>query len=125
MTQVDITVLKEITTYNSFPGEALQHDTVVWFWSILGSFSQEQLASYLRYVWGRSRLSHAFGDSHKLTYGGDKAIIPEAHTCFFELDLGSYPDEADLRKKLLYGMENCTEISENSKRFSFAADFGL
>ena len=122
---MDISVLKQITTYNSFGSNPLEHETIIYFWNILGTFTQEQLASYLRYVWGRSRLSYSFGDNHKITYVKDKAIIPEAHTCFFEVDIGTYPSEDDLRKKLLYGMENCTEISESSKRFAFAADFGL
>ena len=122
---MDIELLKRITNYSSFPGNELEHPTVVAFWNILGGFTQEQLASYLRYVWGRSRLSKTCLDAHKLTFYKDKSNIPEAHTCFFELDLGTYPSEDDLRRKLLYGMENCTEISETSKKYAFAADFGL
>lgn len=114
-----------ITYYSGFGGEPLQHGSVIQFWNVLETFSQEQLGSYLRYVWGRSRLSHSSGDSHKLTYHKGKANIPEAHTCFFELDLGDYPSEDDLRRKLLYGMENCGMIVEQSRKFNFSADFGL
>ncbi len=116
--------MKSITQYNQFAAPATEHPTIKAFWNILASFSQDQLSSYLRYVWGRSRLSAASQEIHKLTFS-NKANIPEAHTCFFELDLGVYPSEEDLKKKLLYGMENCTEISESSKKYSFAADFGL
>lgn len=88
--------------------------------------TQAQLAGYLRYVWGRSRLSHSFGDLHKLTYApGKKGIIPEAHTCFFELDLADYDSEDDLEKKLLYGIENCHEIAEDDAQYNLAADFGM
>ena len=125
MDYVDTQVLKTITRYSGFPGEPAEHQTVVWFWKIINSMTQEQLAGYLRYVWGRSRLSHNFGDSHKLTFVKGKANIPEAHTCFFELDIGEYPSEEDLRKKLLYGIENCTFIAESSRQFKFSADFGL
>lgn len=118
-------MLKLITYYSGFGSEPQEHPSVVQFWAVLGGFDQEQLASYLRYVWGRSRLSHSFGDSHKLTYHRGKANIPEAHTCFFELDLGDYPSEDDLRKKMLYGMENCGMIVEQSRKINFAADFGL
>ena len=121
---MDIDVLKTITHYNGF-GDNETHPSIIAFWNILAGFSQDQLASYLRYVWGRSRLSHSFGDTHKLTFVKGKANIPEAHTCFFELDLGEYPNEEDLKRKLLYGMENCTIISEQSKKFNFSADFGL
>jgi hypothetical protein len=80
----------------------------------------------LKYVWGRSRLSHSFGDTHKLTYTSNKAgMIPEAHTCFFELDLADYESEADLEKKLLYGMENCHEIAETDTEYRLTADFGI
>ena len=125
---VDISLLKRITVYHSFPGsgKAEDHQSVKWFWAVLERFSQQELAGYLRYVWGRSRLSHAFGDTHKLSFvAKHKNQIPEAHTCFFELDLGTYASEAELNRLLRYGIQNCTEISETSKRFNFAADFGL
>lgn len=121
-------MLKSITVYSGFTNckdPAKENDSVKWFWRILDSMTQEQLASYLQYVWGRSRLSHSFGDTHKITFKNSKGIIPEAHTCFFEVDLGVYENEQELRRKLLYAMENCTEISESSRQFRFAADFGL
>jgi hypothetical protein len=98
---------------------------VIAFWNVLGSFNQTQLGMYLKYVWGRSRLSHGLGDSHKLTYYPSHSGIPLAHTCFFELDLGQYPSEDDLKKKLLYGMEHCNEVGEQDREYRFAADFGL
>lgn len=50
--------------------------------------------------------------------------IPEAHTCFFELDLGKYDTDEDLRKKLLYGIENCHEIQDGGT-YTLGADFGM
>jgi hypothetical protein len=114
-----------ITVYNSFGDSPLEHPTIKQFWNILKDFTQDQLSAYLRYVWGRSRLSHSYGDSHKLTYYKGKSNIPEAHTCFFELDLGDYPSEEDLKKKLLYGLENCHIIMETSKKLNLSADFGM
>ena len=120
---VELATLKKITVYHNFsPGDPELHPSVIMFWNVLGTFSQEQLASYLRYVWGRSRLSHSISDRHKLEYYPGTSNIPEAHTCFFTLDIGDYPDEENLRKKLLYGMENCTEISETSNRYDFSPD---
>lgn len=117
--------MKQITQYNGFGSTPLNHQTIVYFWNILETFTQEQLASYLRYVWGRSRLSHSFGDTHKLNFIAKKAIIPEAHTCFFELDLGEYECEDALKKKLLYGLENCHIIMETSGSLNFGADFAI
>lgn len=126
MNYVDITVLKSITHYEGFGSNEEEHASVAAFWNILGRMSQPDLASYLKYVWGRARLSHAFGDKHKLTYQpGKQGAIPEAHTCFFELDLADYDSEADLEKKLRYGMDNCHEIAETDAAYRLAADFGL
>jgi hypothetical protein len=41
-------------------------------------------------------------------------MIPETHTCFFEIDIFDYDSEEDFRKKLKYGMDNCTMIVESS-----------
>ena len=70
-------------------------------------------------------MSHSFGDNHKLTYVSKKSFIPEAHTCFFELDVGDYDDQEDLKKKLLYGVENCHIIMESNRALTLAADFGM
>jgi hypothetical protein len=127
MDYVDISALKRITVYNNFPNEsdAQNHPAVVMFWQCLDSFTQEQLSGYLKYVWGRSRLSHSMGDKHTVTYKKGDSGIPETHTCFFEVDIGDYPSVADLKKKLLYGMDNCKEIAEPSKKYTLSSDFGL
>lgn len=118
-------MLRAISKYEEFGGSEESHPSVVYFWNILQGFTQEQLASYLRYVWGRSRLTHSFSDVHTILLIRGGAIIPLAHTCFFQVDLGEYDSEDDLRKKLLYGMENCTIILEEGRALSLAADFGL
>lgn len=118
-------MLKQITRYNGFGGEPLSHPSVVTFWEVLRSFTQEQLSSYLKYVWGRARLSHGVSDIHQVTFKSGTSGIPETHTCFFEIDIGTYEDAADLKKKLLYGMENCKEIAETSRDYQLAADFGM
>lgn len=119
-------MLRAITSYEEFNGTENEHISALYFWKILEGFNQEQLASYLRYVWGRSRLTHSFSDSHKILLIKGKPIIPLAHTCFFQVDIGeNYTSEEDLRKKLLYGMENCTIILEEGRNLNLAADFGM
>lgn len=118
-------MLKAITTYEDFGGSPKDHPSVKYFWNILGGFTQEQLSMYLRYVWGRSRLTHSFSDTHTILLLRGSPIIPLAHTCFFQVDLGEYESEEDLRKKLLYGMENCHIILEEGRALDLAADFGL
>lgn len=49
---------------------------------------------------------------HK-AYGGDR-MLPQAHTCFNQLDLPEYSSEENLREKLLIA------IREGSEGFGFA-----
>lgn len=77
------------------------------------------------YVWGRSRLPTVENVKHKLAYVpsmSDK--IPEAHTCYFSLDLGNYESMESLKNLLIYGMEHCKEITEGG-RIDLGAQFGL
>ena len=74
------------------------------FWRVLGSFSQEQLSSYLQFVTGSSRLTKTT-TSHSLTFI-NKKMIPLAHTCSNTLDIGVYDSDEELRDKLLYAIEN-------------------
>ena len=119
---MDIEELKKITIYNNFTES---HPAAKRFWRVLETFNQEQLSAYLIYVYGRSRLGHNLTDTHKLSYCKTLKGIPESHTCFFELDLGEYPSDEDLNRKLLYGIENCKEIAETSGTYNLSADFAL
>jgi E3 ubiquitin-protein ligase HERC2 len=116
---VDVSLLKKITKYEDFHGDPMSHPSVTYFWNILEGFSQKQLSMYLRFVWGRSRLGASQSNNHKLSYvAGKNNMIPESHTCFFTLDLFDYDSEEELRKKLLYGIENCTFIVEENNRIN-------
>lgn len=73
-------------------------------------------AALLAFAWGRRRmpLSNA-GVQLKLDLlsgRGDEAL-PEAHTCFFSIDLPEYSSEETLRTKLLYAIHNCTAIDND------------
>ena len=86
---------------------------------MLDGFSQEQLVGYLKYVWGRTRLGQAEQDTHKLTNERSKKGIPIAHTCFFELDLGTYTSDDDFRVKLLAGINNCGDNYDSNAVINF------
>lgn len=116
---VDLEILKKITQYKNFDGNPLEHPSIKFFWNILADFTQEELAEYLRFVWGRSRLGTSFVDNHKLSYvSGHKNHIPESHTCFFELDVFDYDTEDIMKSKLVYAIKNCTTISESDNRIN-------
>jgi len=119
--KVDLALLREMTVYVGC-SESDQH--IQAFWKVLNSFPEETRSLYLRFVWGRSRLptsKASWGDApHKISsfellprqLGSvdTDALLPRSHTCYFSLDLPRYSSEDVLRKKLLFAIENCTEI---------------
>ena len=80
------------------------------------SFSEAQRVSYLRFVWGRSRLPltpDGFARRHKLSLlhrSPADAYLPVAHTCFFSIDLPAYSNRNTMRDKLLYAITHCQAI---------------
>mmetsp|Transcript_42356 Transcript_42356/g.49358 ORF Transcript_42356/g.49358 Transcript_42356/m.49358 type:complete len:89 (+) Transcript_42356:4033-4299(+) len=74
---------------------------------------------YLKFVWGRSRLpppdspgiqNHTIYLMYAGQYTDHNAVLPQAHTCFFQLDLPRYTTDAACRSKILYAIESCGEI---------------
>lgn len=65
------------------------------FWEMFESFTQEERKSYLKYVWGRSKIP---SDTSGLSYKHEvhiydhmsKDSFPIAHTCFFSVDVPPY-----------------------------------
>lgn len=51
--EISVDRLKEITSYRNC-SEA--HEVIKRFWQVLDNFSNEDKISYLRFVWGRTRL---------------------------------------------------------------------
>ncbi|KAF9765074.1 E3 ubiquitin-protein ligase ptr1 [Nosema granulosis] len=92
---------------------------IIWFWKAVRSFTPEERAKLLQFCTGSSRVpfegfSHLQGNSglqkfsiHKSS--SDNVRLPSAHTCFNQLDLPEYPSFADLRKSVLYAINECTE----------------
>ncbi|CAM9815631.1 unnamed protein product, partial [Ectocarpus sp. 8 AP-2014] len=96
---------------------------IQWFWNVLRSFSREDLALFLQFVTGTSKvplggfatlqgmrgiqklnIHKAFGGSH---------LLPAAHTCFNQLDLPKYTSEEMTRERILLA------IHEGSEGFGF------
>jgi HECT-domain (ubiquitin-transferase) len=113
---VTVEKLRRITKYSCCTED---QEEVKMFWRVLETFDNRQMKLYLKYVNGRTSLSASMSNYHKITYYGERNGIPETHTCFFELDLGKYCSDEELRRKLLYGMENCNVIAENHGQFMF------
>mmetsp|Transcript_1322 Transcript_1322/g.1477 ORF Transcript_1322/g.1477 Transcript_1322/m.1477 type:complete len:93 (-) Transcript_1322:65-343(-) len=79
---------------------------------------------YLKFVWGRSRLpppdtprvqNHTIYLMGASSYGGDHdKVLPQSHTCFFQLDLPRYTKDNFAREKILYAIETCGEIDTDA-----------
>lgn len=109
--KITVEQLKKITNYEGYS----ETDTVVQnFWKVFEEFSNDERSLYLKFVWGRSRLpvlkadmsSDDYHKLHKCSKSDDG--LPEAHTCFFQLDLPSYSTIDIMRAKLLYAIQSCT-----------------
>jgi hypothetical protein len=111
-------VLRAHTQYAS--GYTRDSPTVRHFWSVFDSWGAPQRSAYLRFVWGRSRLpvgehwpreARGRGEQpHVLNrlQGAAQGRLPEAHTCFFTLDLPPYASEGVLREKLERAIQELT-----------------
>lgn len=115
--EIDIDLLEKCTEYS---GCSADQTHIVWFWKVLRSFSHEERSTFLRFVWGRSRLPASekeFPQLFKLQSFSKQqpgrsvdGYLPIAHTCFFAVEMPPYSSEQVLREKLLYAIYNCQEI---------------
>ena len=110
---LDVELLKENTLYNG----CTENDELIQnFWKCLEEFTAEERASYLRFVWGRSRLplsSKDFPMQHRISimsHGNPNVALPTSHTCFFSIDLPRYSSYDNLKNKLKYAITHCQAI---------------
>lgn len=128
---VDLSFLRKMTEYVE---PLLETDDVVrFFWEVLESFNQDELALYLRFIWGRSRLpgrrSSGGSDNsstpsfvHKICFletderQDPDSFMPVGHTCFLRIDLPNYSSAAVLRRQLLYAITHtqCIDADEGT-----------
>ena len=109
---MDIALLKSMTTYSSC-SESDPH--VKNLWTLLeDEFTEEEKTTFLRFVWGRSRLpltKEAFPRKFKIqafTKSPADKYLPQSHTCFASLELPQYSSlDGDSHKGVL-GAEYCS-----------------
>jgi E3 ubiquitin-protein ligase HUWE1 len=112
MPEIDVDDMQMHCTYVNYDR---QSEPIRWLWLILQQFSQEQRAKFVSFVTGSSKVPL---EGFKALRGQEGVItrmsvhrsyntqgLPCAHTCFNQLDLPDYPDEATMRKKLLLALE--------------------
>ncbi|OWZ24334.1 hypothetical protein PHMEG_000654 [Phytophthora megakarya] len=128
---VDIALLRRRTIYGD--GCQASDPHIAYFWDVLGEFNDEQKSSFLRFVWGRSRLpTHAadFTQDFKIS-GLPKAVgradmyLPIAHTCFFSIDLPAYSCREVMHDKLMYAITHCQSIDADNTTVAQRAGQGI
>uniref|UniRef100_A0A0D9XBN6 HECT-type E3 ubiquitin transferase n=1 Tax=Leersia perrieri TaxID=77586 RepID=A0A0D9XBN6_9ORYZ len=92
---------------------------IQWFWEVVNGFSKEDMARFLQFVTGTSKvplegfkaLQGISGPQrfqiHK-AYGAPERL-PSAHTCFNQLDLPEYSSKEQLEERLLLAIHEASE----------------
>ncbi|KAH0671499.1 hypothetical protein KY290_026845 [Solanum tuberosum] len=114
--EIDMEDLKANTEYT---GYTTASTAVQWFWEVVKGFSKEDMARFLQFVTGTSKvplegfkaLQGISGPQrfqiHK-AYGAPERL-PSAHTCFNQLDLPEYTSKEQLQERLLLAIHEASE----------------
>ncbi|XP_066599380.1 E3 ubiquitin-protein ligase HECW2 isoform X2 [Prorops nasuta] len=110
--EIDLNDWRAHTEYRSGYHDA--HPVIVWFWSSISRFTNEQRLRLLQFVTGTSSIPYEGFAALRGSTGPRKFCIekwgrpnslPRAHTCFNRLDLPPYPTPEILYEKLLLAVE--------------------
>ena len=118
MNEVSVDRLKQITAYRNCSDT---HEVIKRFWTVLEGFTNEEKISYLRFVWGRTRLplkEEEGVENHtiQLDENADSKRLPIGRTCFFRLELPPYESIQIMKSKLLYSIIHCRAIDADFDR---------
>ena len=124
--EISVAALKSITEYSNCSAD---NDFVKRFWRVFEEFTNEERSEFLKFVWGRARLP----PSERLKEQPFKLVLlddyrfndhvihfPEAHTCFFQLDLPRYTTDEACKSRILYAIQACGEIDTDNSSYSIA-----
>ncbi|TFK74857.1 HECT-domain-containing protein [Pluteus cervinus] len=110
--EIDVNDWQRYTTYEGYtPNDPV----VLRFWTFVRSLNKEQRSRLLHFATGTSRVpAGGFAQGWPGPDGfllfvihrtGDRNGLPMAHTCAVQLDLPPYPNDAIMREKILYALE--------------------
>ncbi|KAJ3900167.1 hypothetical protein F5879DRAFT_887267 [Lentinula edodes] len=117
---IDVDEWRAATEYNGYTSS---DPNIVWWWRALKSFNRDERAKVLSFATGTSRVPlNGFVDlqgvqgvqkfSIHRAYG-ESDRLPQAHTCFNQIDLPQYSSYEMLRQQVLFA------ISEGGEGFGF------
>jgi len=118
--EIDVERLKSITSYSSCGPE---HEVVQRFWRVFERFSHEERSLYLKFVWGRNRLPvdlSRLSRKHevRLFTNLSETGYPQAHTCFFQLDLPYYRTDEIMHQRLIQACTMCGTVDTDNNNFA-------
>jgi E3 ubiquitin-protein ligase HUWE1 len=103
---IDIEDLKENTIYKNY---SKQTPVIQWLWEVLEEFNNSERAEFIQFVTGSSKVpvegfkalrgNNGLQKFQIVKYALDRPDqrLPQAHTCFFQLDLPEYSAKEILR----------------------------
>lgn len=84
-----------------------------WFWAVVSSYTQEELARLLQFTTGSSQLPHGgfntLCPSFQIIAAPTHSTLPTAHTCFNQLCLPTYDSYEELHKMLKLAINEGSE----------------
>lgn len=118
--EIDMDLLKSVTIY---PNCGQDHEIVARFWRVFEAFTHEERSLYLKFVWGRNRLPvdlSRLSRKHevRLMTGMNETGFPQAHTCFFQLDIPYYRTDEICSKRLLQAAQLCGSVDTDNNNFA-------
>lgn len=113
---IDVADLKAHVDYSGYTAGSPQ---ISWFWNCVSKMGQEDLARFLMFVTGTSKVPiegfaalQGMNGPQRLSIHrascSSKTRLPSAHTCFNQLDLPEYDDAETLSERLLVAIRECS-----------------
>jgi len=126
--EVDLGLLRRQTVYEAPYSD--NHPTILLFWAMMEGFSHAERSMMIKFAWSRDRLplrAEDFSAQFKITRlsvssSDPNHSFPQAHTCFFTIDLPEYSTLEAMSLKVRYAIENCTAIDTDNHAGDFQVD---
>jgi len=121
-TYIDIELLRRHTKYADGISPESQH--IEMFWDVLNSFDQETRRLFIRFAWAQDRLPADDAEFERLhtrlmikpsSSSDPDGALPRSDTCFFNLELPAYTNEATMRAKLLYAISSTMTMNADEE----------
>jgi len=105
---ISVPLLRKATRYEG--SYSATHPTILDFWAIVESYSQEDVKKLLEFVTASERVPITGFEGMSFViewHGGDTELLPTSSTCFGKLYLPEYAGREKMRGKLEVALRNC------------------